>query len=258
VRIAAAICVFIGCVNLSFASDAALQAALTHAASAADPHVRAAAARALADFDCAKEILVKLINDENEIVSTAAVEALAKSSDKSTIKMLVDLLKTEAARPTVTNSSPVFQNSGTLLQQFAEMKSEERTVVAIRILGRSKDAAVVPVIIAHGLQSPYIGAQIAAAIALGRLKDRAAVQPLVEILAEHYRVTPSTGNTIETGSIPANLRQIKENNAYLRSAIVWALGEIRDPVARPVLQRARDDDNSLVRDAATEALEKIE
>lgn len=237
--------------------SAAIVAAFQKAASSPDAHVRAAAARALCDLgaDSAQQQLFLLLKDKDDIVSAAAAEALAKCGDKTATKILLDLLATESA--TTNADGLVVASSATALLQFADMKAEERTVVTIRALGRSHDPAVAPAIIQE-LAHPRIGVQIAGAIALGRLKDRAAGKPLTAILETYYRTTQPTGAVIASDTTPANLQQLKDANAYRRSAIVWALGEIRDPAAKPILQRAIDDDNSLVRDAAKEAVEKLE
>src|SRR5438046_570712 len=52
-------------------------------------------------------------------------------------------------------------------------------------------------------------------------------------------------------------QRLVSTELYVRSTAAWALGEIRDPDARLTLQRAVGDINSLVRDAAKEALAKL-
>ena len=42
-----------------------------------------------------------------------------------------------------------------------------------------------------------------------------------------------------------------------RASVAWALGQIGDANAKEILTRAANDENSLVRDAAGEALAKI-
>jgi HEAT repeat protein len=53
------------------------------------------------------------------------------------------------------------------------------------------------------------------------------------------------------------MRLRKEKESRVRASVAWALGQIADPSAQEILRRAMNDDNSLVRDAAAEALAKI-
>ena len=57
--------------------------------------------------------------------------------------------------------------------------------------------------------------------------------------------------------IPDEHRRETEKDANVRASIVWALGQIADPKARDTLQKAINDQNSLVRDAAVEAIARI-
>ena len=52
-------------------------------------------------------------------------------------------------------------------------------------------------------------------------------------------------------------RRMKEKEARVRASVAWALGNIGDPGARETLLKAVNDQNSLVRDAAVEALARI-
>src|SRR2546429_3206781 len=50
---------------------------------------------------------------------------------------------------------------------------------------------------------------------------------------------------------------MKEKESRVRASVAWALGQIGDANAKEILTRAVNDENSLVRDAAAEALAKI-
>lgn len=49
----------------------------------------------------------------------------------------------------------------------------------------------------------------------------------------------------------------EEDDAAVRKAAVWALAQIRDPAARPVVEAATHDSDRFVRDAATTALRRM-
>jgi HEAT repeat protein len=52
-------------------------------------------------------------------------------------------------------------------------------------------------------------------------------------------------------------RRSKEKESRVRASVAWALGQIGDAAARDTLLKAVNDPNSLVRDAALEALARI-
>jgi HEAT repeat protein len=53
------------------------------------------------------------------------------------------------------------------------------------------------------------------------------------------------------------VRLRNEKESRVRASVAWALGQLGDPSALDTLKRALNDENSLVRDAAAEALAKI-
>ena len=63
---------------------------------------------------------------------------------------------------------------------------------------------------------------------------------------------------INPGSVPDPVRQMRERESRVRTAVVWALGQLHAAEATPILKQAADDVNSMVRDAANEALAKIQ
>lgn len=247
--------------SLLLVTGDALTEALKHATTSADPHVRAAAARALGDTGdkSATPQLVALLRDDNDVVSTAAAESLAKLGDASALSQFIALLTEQPAMTsTGAEAGLTFDTHSTpILKEFAELKRDEKQTVAIRVLSRFHDSKAVRPILDAGLKSPSISVRIAAAIALGRLGDRRAVAPLMQLVQDDYALaqSQSPGPTIDSKSSSEVAQHIKESKAYLRAAAVWALGKIRDDAAKPLLLRATEDENSNVRDAAKEALE---
>jgi hypothetical protein len=82
------------------------------------------------------------------------------------------------------------------------------------------------------IHSKHDKARIAAAVSLGRLKDRRAIKPL--------------------------LAALKDPNRVVRAVAATALGKLGDPVALPRLQRAIRDRDNMVRKRAVEAIALIQ
>lgn len=235
------------CASASFADN--ITATLKTATTSSDPHVRAAAARALADGGdkSATNQLIVLLNDPDPAVATAAADAIGKLGDKSVTGLFIAML---TADHTGDAGGPVFGGDTAAVAGLRE----QRIASALQALGRLGDSTAVPAILDNGLGAPQISVRIAAAVALGRIKDRRATGPLVALLQQRYEV--QQGPVIDSPG-PQAAQRMKENIAYLCASAAWALGQIGDEQARTILVRAADDDNSLVRDAAKEALKKI-
>jgi HEAT repeat protein len=96
-------------------------------------------------------------------------------------------------------------------------------------------------------------------VSLGKIGEVRAVQPLEATVRPYYDTAPddNQGVTISSGQVDENMRLRKEKESRVRASVAWALGQIADPSAQEILRRAMNDENSLVRDAAAEALAKI-
>jgi HEAT repeat protein len=146
-----------------------------------------------------------------------------------------------------------------LLPEVARMKEVEEKTKAVQALGELADPTAVDPIIRYGLKADDPGIRAESAVALGKTKDRRAVVPLTEAVKPYYDSAPVDveGVIQDMGSVPDTARQMKEREARVRASVAWALGQIADPRAHEILVRAANDDNSLVRDAAAEALARI-
>ena len=102
-------------------------------------------------------------------------------------------------------------------------------VKALEALAEQGDLSVVPQV-AESLSDPEHSVQVAAAETLGQLADPAGAQPLIDWLSEQER---------------------PELNG------IWALGEIGDPVAIPLLARLVDHRDPYVAYNAGQALREI-
>jgi HEAT repeat protein len=97
------------------------------------------------------------------------------------------------------------------------------------------------------------------AVSLGKIGEPRAIEPLEATVRPYYQAAPADaeGVTIANGPIDEKVRLIKEKESRVRASVVWALGQIGDANAKNTLMRAMNDENSLVRDAAAEALARI-
>ena len=229
----------------------------------ADPHVRAAATRGLglSGDKTHTPKLIPLLHDEHGYVRTAAAEALGKLGDRAAVKPLLELL---TGTPTEGSGMGLVVNSGKGdSTNKLEMTVSEQKTGAAMALGELRSLEAVEALIKYGLKSKDADLQRTSAHSLGRIGDRRAVDPLQDVVRPYYQTlkvnTMDAGPIISDGKsvVADSARQSIEKQALVRTAVAWALGQIGDPSGLPILRQALNDQNSLVRDAAIEALAKM-
>jgi HEAT repeat protein len=229
----------------------------------ADANVRAESARTLGMLGERKSLpkLVKLLRDSNGFVRSAAAEALGRLGDQSATSALIRVLTgdNKPAAPASGQDGLVIGTQLGPLPEFARMKVVEEKIIAAKALGDIRDPASVDSLIESGLQAEDAGLRAESAVSLGKIGEARAVEPLEAAVRPYYRIAPSDANgvTIATGPIDEKVRLTKERESRVRASVAWALGQIGDANAREILTLAVNDENSLVRDAATEALARI-
>jgi HEAT repeat protein len=146
-----------------------------------------------------------------------------------------------------------------LLPEIAKMKLVEEKIIAAKALGDIRDPASVDSLIERGLKAEDAGLRAESAVSLGKIGEPRAIEPLEAAVRPYYEAAPrdTEGVTIATGPIDEKVRLMKEKESRVRASVAWALGQIGDTNAKEILARAMNDENSLVRDAAAEALAKI-
>ena len=224
-----------------------------------NPHVRAAAARALGDLG-EKEVSTKilpLLRDDSSYVRSAAAEALGKLGDRSAIIPLIQVLTGEKLQDE-TKAGLVIGSGGKFLAdlELSKVQTKQRAVEALGVL-RAPEA--VEPIIKNGLTAEDAGLRAVSAYALGQIGDARAVEPLQAVVRSYYQTAPTDlENVISTGEkVNDESRRMKEKESRVRASVAWALGQIGDPAAKETLLKAMNDQNSLVRDSAFEALAKL-
>jgi len=228
------------------------------------PHVRAHSARVLGelgDRDSVKAI-VDLLRDQNGFVRGAAAEALGKLGDATAVPSLVQVLtgdRSKDAQDKLDEQGLVIGTGARELPDVLRQRQVDEKVKAVQALGEIADPASADPIIDNGLRAQDATLRAESAIALGKMKVERAVEPLKETVAPYYQDIPlDTENVIASEtSVPDSVRLAREKDARVRASVAWALGQIGSAGAVQTLNRALNDPNSLVRDAAIEALQKI-
>ena len=226
-----------------------------------DPHIRAAAARALGEMGdkIAVSKLLPLLRDDNGYVRSATAEALGKLGDRTAIMPLIQILTGQKVADEATSGLIIGTKSG--FAASMELTVTQTKIRAAEALGVVRATEAVPTLI-ETLKDRDPMLQAAAAHSLGRTRDPRAVDPLQEVVRPYYDsslATKDTGLIIYSGDtkIPDEQRRNFEKEARVRASVAWALGQIADPKATAILQKALDDPNSLVADAARDAISQI-
>ncbi|MGD0058789.1 MAG: HEAT repeat domain-containing protein [Verrucomicrobiia bacterium] len=229
----------------------------------ADPNVRAESARALGTIGDRKAVprLVELLHDDNGFVRSAAAESLGQLGDRTATADLIQVLtgeKRHTAQGSEQEGLVISAQSG-VLPGIAKLKLVEEKINATKALGDIRDPVAVDALIENGLKAEDPGLRAESAVSLGKIGEERAVKPLEATVRPYYDTAPedSQGVTISSGQVDETIRLRKEKESRVRASVAWALGQIADPSAREILRRAVNDENSLVRDAAAEALAKI-
>ena len=229
----------------------------------ANPHVRAASARALGDLGDHDAVpkLIAMLRDSNGYVRGAAAEALGKLGDRTAVAPLLTVLTGERRLGDASDEQGLVIGTDTkLLPEVVRQKQIEEKIQVVQALGALRSPDAVGTIVQKGLKSEDPGLRAESAVALGRIRDPSAVDPLEQAVRPYYTAAVPTRDLEEgviAGSVPENVRLMKENEARVRASVAWALGELADPSTVDTLNKAVNDENSLVRDAAVEALAKI-
>jgi HEAT repeat protein len=238
-------------------------AALVAKCNDTDPNVRAESARALGASGDRKAVpkLVELLHDDNGFVRSAAAESLGLLGDRTATIALIQVLTGEKPHPPPGSAQEglVISAQPGPLPEIARLKVVEEKINATKALGDIRDPAAVDALIEHGLNADDPGLRAESAVSLGKIGEPRAVKPLEGAVRTYYDAVPqdNQGLTISTGPMDETVRLRKERESRVRASVAWALGQIADPSAQDILRRALNDENSLVRDAAAEALAKI-
>ncbi len=121
--------------------------------------------------------------------------------------------------------------------------------------------SAVPALI-RALRDDNRDVRLAAAMALGELRDRRAFEPLIVILkdedwAMRHGAARALGNLGDPGAVELLIATLKDKDENVRGAAAYALGELGDARAVEPLIAALKDEGGGVRYDAAEALGKL-
>jgi hypothetical protein len=212
----------------------------------ASPHVRVAAARALAAtgwpsaIDPLAQVVAEFADESLAWIRAEFVEALVAIDDPAAASALAHHLLYRLVPPELSDADRdalhampgwnIGDVDGVLVPPLIEALGDERSQVvdrAAEMLSWLPAAALEPLLDALGDHAARAGATLA----LGTLRDARAVRALVDVL--------------------------EDREPEVRRRAAWSLGELRDPIAVEALIRTTRDADYAVRAEAGAALDKL-
>ncbi|MBM4161873.1 MAG: HEAT repeat domain-containing protein [Ignavibacteria bacterium] len=183
----------------------------------------------------ATEPLIRAAGDNFVLVRCFAVNALGKIKDKRALDALVRACS----------------DAGRSKGQIVSLADPE-LLTEIFLDEKFK-------VVGHSLPIPYYSVRDNAVYALGQLGDRAAIDPLLKLLANkdiRLQVVEALGNYQDPRVVDSLLGTL-EDDQRVRWMSVHILGKFRDPRVLPRLTAlSRSDPDSMVRSAAKTVIEK--
>jgi HEAT repeat protein len=230
------------------------------------PFLRSAAAEALGgikDPRAVEPLIRSVLSDSYEYARAEAAWALASMEDPRAVEPLIEALTDQHQDVRATAELALARLGPLSIEPLIKVLNKKGTAAlrnsAVRALGGIKDSSVVEPLI-RALDDAAV--RDSAAIALGELKEPKAVEPLVRILKDRAHSSSSyvAAALIKIGSpsVEPLGKALNDNDQAVRRLAVIALGEIRDPKAIAALTERSKDESPEVRQAAQEAIEKIQ
>ncbi|MBK8020134.1 MAG: HEAT repeat domain-containing protein [Chloroflexi bacterium] len=251
----------------------------------ADPGVRFYAAQRLGALgdERAVEPLIAALPDENSKVQYGALSSLIKLGADRAIQPILDVL---LDNPNSRVWELLKMSVGMRLRtgMIAMVRPDDRTLsdrligalaidaldehqrgLMVRMVGRTGDLrhfdALVDLLQAdRSLVSPVV--KVAAAEALGHLRDSRAVHPLIDALSDNDDAIRETaaealGRIGDSMAFDAVLVTLNDESEWVRRASAEALGAFGDARAVDALTNALSDESAMVQDAAFESLKRL-
>jgi HEAT repeat protein len=223
------------------------------------PYIRALITTILGNLGVhrAVKILVASLEDTDKGVRRAAIIALGRIGDGSSAEALTHMLGEFPDETSWALAKLGKKGLPYLLSATEDRRKRVRSAVS-KALGRMDDkGAVEPLIeLLQKDESPIV--RKVAAWALGEIGDGRAVLPLLRSLTDIHESAAQALAKINDKSIITHLRKyLKHSDEYFRSLAVWALGEIGNPQVIRDLAIVLDDPSPEVRSKAAVALARI-
>jgi HEAT repeat protein len=225
-------------VEVGPAAVPALMDALQHGA----PALKAPTAAALRKIQSGEldQVITRAVSDEDDEIRLGGAIALAESASAANVPALAALLQDSDRRIRVVG-----------IAGLGRSRSREAIASLIEALNREKDS-VVRYEAVRALRQLAEHTREAIPPLVGALKDPTLLVQLAAVMALG-EIGPSAG-----AAIPELVNGLKHTDWTLRQHAAMALGNIGADDALPALTEALKDEHEKVRQAATEALQKIQ
>jgi HEAT repeat protein len=223
------------------------------------PYIRALIATILGNLGVHRAVktLVASLEDTDKGVRRAAIVALGRIGDANCAEILTNMLG-EFPEETCWSLARLGKKGLPYLLSAAKDRRKRVRSAVCKALGRVKDrGAVEPLIeILQKDESPIV--RKVAAWALGEIGDERAILPLLRSLPYIHEAATQALSKVNDKKVVVHLRKyLKHRDEYFRSLAVWTLGELGNPQAIRDLAIALDDESPEVRSKAAVALVRI-
>ena len=213
--------------------------------------------------------LIEALTDSSPAVRVAAANALGAIGDRKATQALLPLLRdqhNEQARTAAINALGKLKDANAV-NDLLEIANDESEVWAVRkasveALGEIRDARAVDCLV-NTLNDQYATVREASALALGKIGSNQAILPLLTTLdtsslwALRVAAAHALGEIRDRRATAPLSNALKDRYAAVREIAAEALGKLRDPDAVDPLISALDDPNGNVQEAVMQALDTL-
>ena len=210
--------------------------------------------------------LTAALKDTDKEVRETAMHALVQLRDPSIFEPLVQALKDgspDVREQAAFGLGQLRDRPGGAAADCGAERRERRRARAGGLRARSDcaiPAAVDALAWRCGTRTPSVREQ--AVFALGQIRDRRAVEPLISALKDadadvREQAAFALGQIRDTAAVDALIVAVKDADTDVREQVVFALGQLRDPRAIDALTIALKDQNADVRKQAAFALGQL-
>ena len=207
----------------------------------------------------AAEPLMKMLKDRTCLIRNEVAWALGALKVEKAVPLLAEALKDPKLAPSVVDALSNIRNNEAADALLSGLKSEHvsiRRLSAGRLWGKK---ALKPLLQTLQYQDEDEEVRGRAAMSLGRMRAKAAVEPLQKMLSSSSEFMAASaagalGVIGEDKAVPALIEALKNNSPLVRVNAIWSLGRLGDKRAVEPLKALLKDKRRQVRKATGRAL----